>query len=212
VIYKRNGSKKSNIPCRYRENDWIRKKTLITKSYVQAFSKAKKSIYIVGAYFLPGRKTKKLLKKAAQKGVEINILMSGVSDVRYTVPAQRYLYQWMLKNGINIYEWNKSVVHGKVATTDDKWMTIGSFNLNYLSIYGNIELNIDLLHAPTVKQFNEHLKNDIFPQCTRITSDYILKKDNSLKRINRWISYQIIRISMIAAVFFYTRPPKKNMQ
>ncbi|MEI7596265.1 MAG: phospholipase D-like domain-containing protein [Bacteroidota bacterium] len=196
------------ILVRFRENDWLRNKADITKSYIHAIKNAQESITVIGAYFLPGRVARNLIKKASKKGIKIKIIVSGISDVRFIVAAQRYFYQWLFNNNVEIYEWSDSVVHGKVAIVDNKWLTIGSFNLNYLSVYGNIELNIDIFNNIIAENFNKHIESEIIPKCEHIVQTNYYKADNTIKMFHRWISYQIIRISMITAVYFFRRNKK----
>ena len=193
------------IFVRYSENDWLRSKNEIRHSYYQSLREAKHSIIIIGAYFLPNTTLKSLLRKATKRGVDVKIIMSGISDVRFIVAAQHYFYNDLIQNNIKIYEWNESVVHGKVAVVDGKWMTIGSYNMNYLSTYGNIELNVDILNKEKVSFFKHHIENEILPKCQQINKSDLMQYSNFLKRINRWFSYQFIRLSMILAVSFFKR-------
>ena len=204
-------TEEENIYVRFRENDWLRNKTEITKSYIHAIKNAKESIVIVGAYFLPGRIARNLIKKASKRGINIKIIVAGISDVKFIVAAQRYFYQWLFNNNVEIYEWSESVVHGKVAIIDNKWLTIGSFNLNYLSVYGNIELNIDVFNDEIAKNFAKHLDHEVIPKCNKIIQTDYYKTDNNLKKIHRWISYQIIRISMITTVYFFRKNTKTKL-
>lgn len=75
------------------------------------------------------------MRKAAQRGVEIKLILNGTSDVPIVRRATNYLYDRLLRNGLKLYEWPHSVLHGKAAVVDRKWTTIGSFNLNALSAY-----------------------------------------------------------------------------
>ena len=98
-------------------------------------------VWIVGGYFLPGGRTRRLLRNAVRKGVDVCVLVAEKSDVGIMVNARRYLYSWLTTNGIRVYEYKPSNVHGKVLIRDEKWTSIGSYDLNNLSTYSNIELN-----------------------------------------------------------------------
>jgi len=106
---------------RIRQNDWIREKNQISRSYKNAIRSAEKYITIVGAYFLPSRKLRHLLKKAVDRGVKVKIILSKKSDEKVFQLAMNYLYNYMNRNNIEIYEYYPSVVHGKVAVVDDIW-------------------------------------------------------------------------------------------
>ncbi len=76
---------------------------------------AEESITIVCSYFLPGEVFRKQLKRAIGRGVEIKVVLTGLSDVRIAKYGERFLYRWMLRNGISLYEYNPTVLHAKMA-------------------------------------------------------------------------------------------------
>ena len=100
------------------------------------------------AIFFPGRNERKLLRMARPRGVDITIVLSAESDAPVFKRATDFLYDFILRNNIKIYEYLPSNLHAKVATVDGKWSTIGSYNLNHLSDYGSIEMNVDVLDEP----------------------------------------------------------------
>jgi cardiolipin synthase len=196
------------ISVRIRENDRLRRKNQISASYLQAIQNAKKSIYITGSYFLPGTRLRKALIRAAKHGVEVHLIMAGVSDVPVFQSATRWLYDLLFRNGIKIYEWEKSVLHGKVAVVDGNWATIGSFNLNHLSAYGSIELNIDVLDEQFSKSFQLHLKSVIETGCKQVFP--IHQNNHWTAKLKRWGAYQLTRTTIkIVALFPYINPFKK---
>lgn len=196
------------ISVRIRENDRLRRKNQISGSYLQAIQNAKKSIYITGSYFLPGTRLRKALIRAAKHGVEVHLIMAGVSDVPVFQSATRWLYDLLFRNGIKIYEWEKSVLHGKVAVVDGNWSTIGSFNLNHLSAYGSIELNVDVLNEQFSKSFQLHLKSVIETGCKQVFP--IHQNNHWTAKLKRWAAYQLTRTTIkIVALFPYINPFKK---
>ncbi len=197
-----------NSAVRIRENDRLRRKNQISDSYLQAIKNSKKSIYITCCYFLPGIKLRKALIKAAKRGVEIHLIMAGVSDVPVFQTATRWLYDFLFRNGIKIYEWEKSVLHGKGAVVDTIWTTIGSFNLNHLSAYGSIELNIDILDEQFSKAFQQQLISVIETGCKQVFP--INQNNHWLAKLKRWAAYRFTRISIKFVVIFpYINPFKK---
>jgi len=185
---------------RIRQNDWIREKNQISRSYKNAFRNAEKYITIVGAYFLPSRKLRHLLKKAVERGVKVKVILSKKSDERIFQLAMDYLYRWMHKNNIEIYEYYPSVVHGKAAVVDDTWLTIGSHDLNFLSTYGLIEMNIDVVDSDLAKQFNSYLENIIKNECIKVTKEH-LEKRWFFERFLSWMTYVLVRISEWFLIF-----------
>jgi cardiolipin synthase len=169
-----------------RQNDWLRNKSQIFSSYKLAFQNAEKSILIFGSYFLPGIRLRRALEAAAKRGVQITIVLAGMTDIPPILNATPFLYHWLLKNNIRVFEWKKSVLHAKLAVIDDQWMTIGSFNLNHLSTYASIELNIDILNSQFTKQSRLLLEKLIAEGCEEIT---INRKHSIYNRISEAIAY-----------------------
>lgn len=156
---------------RFRRNDWIRGKNEIHKSYREAILSAERSIIIVGSYFLPGYFFRQMLKKARKRGVAVHIILAGKSDVPWLKNAEKYLYRFLLHHGARIYEWPNSVLHGKAMIVDNKWITMGSYNLNHLSHYRSIELNADIKDAGFVSQFKNHLEKIMGDECREVNND-----------------------------------------
>jgi cardiolipin synthase len=168
---------------------------------VRSISNAQKEIVIVGSYFFPGRKIAWALKKASKRNVPITLIVSGISDLPFLRSASLYLYSLLLKYNIEIYEWNKSVLHGKAAVIDRKWTTIGSFNMNNLSSFGSIEMNVEVKSEAFSEKFLLDL-DKIIVQCTKITPETLKKSDGFFTRYSNLLSYFFIRIVVIIMTFF----------
>lgn len=174
------------------QNDWLLQKDEIQKAYLKSIQTAQSKIIIVSGYFLPGRKLTQALKKAAQRNVRIQLLLSGASDVPLVKSAIDYYYAFLLRNNIELYEWNQSILHGKTAVVDQKWTTIGSFNLNHLSSKASIEMNAVITSEAFAKKYQKHL-NEIISECRQITPEGFRNQNNPLTRFKKWISYIIVR-------------------
>ncbi len=192
---------KEPIAVRILQNDWLNRKNEVQKEYVKAISNAQKEIVIVGSYFFPGRKIAWALKKASKRNVPITLIVSGISDLPFLRSASLYLYSLLLKYNIEIYEWNKSVLHGKAAVIDRKWTTIGSFNMNNLSSFGSIEMNVEVKSEAFSEKFLLDL-DKIIVQCTKITPETLKKSDGFFTRYSNLLSYFFIRIVVIIMTFF----------
>ena len=189
-----------NATVRILQNDWLKSKNEICDSYIHAIKNAKKEIIIVGSYFLPGIRILKALKKASNNKVKISLILSGISDIPVTRRATCYLYSKLLKYNIEIYEWDKSVLHGKAAVIDGKWCTIGSFNLNNLSSYGSIEMNVEINSVSFSKMFQNHLA-EIISECQNVTTESLKIKTNIFTKFNNLISYCFTRIIELLVTF-----------
>jgi cardiolipin synthase len=174
------------------QNDWLNRKNEISKAYIKSINNAKESIIIVGSYFLPGKRITKALLKAAKRKVTIKLLLSGVSDVPLTRNATCYLYSKLLRHHIELYEWNESILHGKAMVVDQYWSTIGSFNLNNLSSFASVEMNVGIESTNFAKIFEKELQTTLL-QCQQITLDSFQTKNTIGTKIKNAVSYYITR-------------------
>ena len=189
---------------RFRRNDWVQRRNEIHKSYTEALHKAETSVVMVASYFLPGQNLRRLLKKAAARGVDITIIMAGRSDISTLRLAENYLYDFYLRHNIRLYEWTNSVMHGKAMIVDNTWATIGSYNLNFLSHYVSIELNADIIDRHFIETFSKHLYDITHYSCTSVKLDRHKKSKNIVINVLRWLAYNFYRILMGLAM----RSPK----
>ncbi len=181
---------------RIRKNDWFRSRIEISRSYRQAFRQANQSITIVASYFLPGNRLRKLIRNASMRGVKVTVILVGLSDVPFIKPAMTYLYDWMLRNNITIYEWQSSVLHGKLAVADGYWTTIGSYNLNALSDYGSLEVNVEVFDKNFAVHTEQCLQHYIESGCIQVSKNQHLKNKNWFLQLGRWFSYVLIRMAL----------------
>jgi len=140
------------------------------------------------------------LKKASKNKVTIKLILSGKSDLPMTRRATCFLYNKLLNYNIELYEWDQSVLHGKVAVIDGNWSTIGSFNLNNLSSYGSLEMNIEIGSVSFSTQFRTHL-NGIIAQCQRVTKESLKTKTTVMTKFINLISYVITRIVELVVTY-----------
>jgi len=187
------------------QNDWLNRKSEISKAYIKSIHNANEKIIIVGSYFLPGRKLTKALLKAAKHKVKIQLILSGVSDLPMTRRASCYLYSKLLRHNIELYEWNQSILHGKAMVVDSSWSTIGSFNLNNLSSYASIEMNVGIESPAFASLFEKELQ-EILLQCQKITPKTFQTRNTIRSKINNALSYYITRgIEIIVTYLPYKR-------
>lgn len=123
----------------------LRGRNQIKRAYLRAILRARKRICITNSYFVPPHWFLAALKKACRRGVEVFILLPKRSDVRIVDYATRALYTRLLKWGVRIFEWEGPVLHAKTAVVDERWSTIGSSNIDQLSFFYNLEVNVVVL-------------------------------------------------------------------
>ncbi|WP_206997377.1 phospholipase D-like domain-containing protein [Trinickia mobilis] len=116
----------------------------IEKAYLAAIGRARHEVLLANPYFMPGRKLRRALVRAARRGVDVRILIGRkeFAALDYAVP---YLYRTLLNAGARIAEYEKTMLHGKVAVVDSNWGTVGSSNLDALSLVLNNEANVVLV-------------------------------------------------------------------
>lgn len=193
------------MKVRLRRNDWVRRKNEISASYVQMFRRSQREICLLSSHFLPGKFIRKMLAEAVSRGVKVTIITAGTSDIKLAKHAERWLYDWLLRNKIQLYEYQPSVLHAKLAVCDGEWMTIGSYNVNNISAYASIELNLDVKDNNLVQKTQEMLARLIEKDCIPITPETHRKKKNPIIQLLRWMSYQFIRTVFYALTFYYKR-------
>ncbi len=200
-----------NIPI-YRQsfvkmcrNDWVRRKNEISTTYIDMLRSAKSEVTILCSYFLPGKVIRKQMVLAAKRGVTIHVITAGISDVMMAKSAERWLYDWLLRNGIHMYEYQKTVLHGKLAVCDDNFMTIGSYNINNISAYASIELNLNVESNSFARQARETLQKIIVNDCKQISFEQHIKAKNIFKQLWRWFSYHFIRLVLYLFTFYFKR-------
>jgi cardiolipin synthase A/B len=201
VIVETRIPEKDFCSIRVRENDWVKGKHQIWRSYFELFNNARESITIICSYFLPGRVLRKRLAAAAKRGVKVKVILAGTSDVLLAKYAERYLYHWMWRNGIEIYEYQPSVLHAKMAVADDKSVLIGSYNLNNISTYASIELNLEVRNRKIAAAVNEQL-NSVLADCTEMLPETVTP-GKLLRSFFQRLSFETVRLLLGLFTFYF---------
>lgn len=149
-----------------RDND--RHTTDIEEEYLAAFRSAKVHVVVANAYFFPGYSMLRELRNAARRGVKVTLILQGQPDMAWAQSFSRLLYNYLLRDGVIIYEYCERPLHGKVALVDHSWSTIGSSNLDPLSLALNLEANLFIRDPAFNRHLHEHLDKLATEQCTRI--------------------------------------------
>jgi cardiolipin synthase len=208
-ILKEKKSLESNIQTR--QNDMIRGLNEANASYRREIKNATQSLFIVGGYFLPGGLVRRMLRHAVQRGVHIKVIIAAESDVWLQRNAIQYLYNWLLRHHIIIYEYLPSNVHGKVLIADNKIISIGSYDLNNLSTLSNIELNVDIPSEHLATSLCKQLEKITADSCRLVTLEELYRRTNLWKRIWHWTCYQVVK-SFFALAFWTARKDREEYQ
>ncbi|MBI5335838.1 MAG: cardiolipin synthase ClsB [Burkholderiales bacterium] len=140
--------------------DNLRQRRTIERSYIEAIAQARRRIDIVCPYFYPGRLFRRALRGAARRGVQVRLLLQGKVDYRIAALAARVLYGELLQSGVRVFEYTPAFLHAKVAVVDDEWATVGSSNIDPLSLLVNLEANLVVRDAAFVGQLSAELERD----------------------------------------------------
>ena len=188
---------------RVRQNDWVKRKSEVWNSYRLLFAHANESIIIMSSYFLPGRTYRKLLSRASARGVKIKIILAGKSDVMLSKNAERYLYDWLLRKNIEIYEYQRTVLHAKMSVADEQMVTIGSFNVNNISAYASLELNLDVKSPAFGGYIRDVMNNIIIKDCQQITRENYISSRNFFRRFWQKTSYMVVNWLLTLFTFYF---------
>jgi cardiolipin synthase len=142
---------------------------------------------------------------AVKRGVKIKIIIAGYSDVMVAKHAERWMYAWLFRHGIEIYEYQKNVLHAKISTYDGKWVTVGSYNLNNLSAFASIELNLDIKNNDFAVKAEAALQKIIDEDCKLVVKDEFSKTNHLLMQFWQWICYQVVQVSFFLFTFYFRR-------
>jgi len=186
---------------RVRRNDWVQGKSQISKSYLEMFRHAQSRITILSSYFLPGGIFRRHMALAARRGVKVRVIVGGISDVKTSRLAEQYMYRWLFRNGIEVYEYQDTILHGKMAVYDGQWMTNGSYNVNKISAYASVELNMDVRNPEFAAKVEKELDGIITEHCVRITEQNFHHK--LYQQFLQWAAFTAIRIVFFLFTFYF---------
>ena len=188
---------------RMRQNDWVTRRNDITRSYLQMLSEAKEEVIIMSSYFLPGRLFRRYLARAAKRGVRIRLVLAGTSDVKIAKHAERFMYRWLFRNHIEICEYPHNVLHGKIAVADRAWVTGGSYNVNNISAYASIELNLDVDDQAFGRLVAGALGEIIALQCEQVSEASYRTQYGLFSRMVQRLSYETFRLIFFLFTFYF---------
>jgi cardiolipin synthase A/B len=147
----------STGPVHWVQRDNLTHRQDIQRSYLKAIGRAKKEILIANAFFLPDHKIRRALQTAARRGVKVSLLLPGHYEFAVPYRASRVVYGQLMGAGVDIFEYHLSYLHAKVAVIDQHWSTVGSSNLDPLSLLLAREANLVIEDAGFATQLKSHL-------------------------------------------------------
>jgi len=160
-----NGKKQmaENPEFGYINNIPLPRKRYLYYTFLREIKKAEKNIYLTTPYFVPDRKLKRALRNAVWRGVDVRVIVPERSDHLIVDIASRTHFESLLRNKIRIFTYTPTTIHSKTGSIDDRWASVGSFNLDSLSLHYNFEGSVisrNKIFAKEVReQFEEDMKN-----------------------------------------------------
>jgi cardiolipin synthase len=175
--------------------DNVRHRRSIQRSYLQAIGRAREEILIANAFFLPGGKLRRALVRAAQRGVKVRLLLQGHYEYWLAYRASRQVYGPLLAAGVQILEYTPSYLHAKVAVIDSRWMTVGSSNLDPLSLLLAREANI-VAQSPQVAMNLRQALVQAMDQGGRVIDADGHRQRSWGQRLLDWAAYTVTRLAI----------------
>ncbi|ACR30137.1 phospholipase D-like domain-containing protein [Burkholderia glumae] len=174
--------------------DNVLNRRAIEKAYLAAIGRARQAVVLANPYFMPGRKLRRALTNAARRGVEVRVLIGRKEFVALDT-AVPFLYHALLRAGVRVAEYDRTMLHGKVAVVDDSWATVGSSNLDALSLMLNNEANVVLVrHDAEIAALREAI-DAAFADGREIDAARYAARP-PLERLMNWLAYTAYRWSM----------------
>lgn len=175
--------------------DNITNRGQIERAYLKAIGDAQNEIIIANAYFVPGAKLRRALVHAAKRGVKVQLLLQGKYEYFMQYHAARPVYGSLLEAGIEIYEYDKSYLHAKVAVIDSVWATVGSSNLDPLSLLLAREANIVMQDADFAQSLRQRLLLAMANEGKRVDAAQMANRP-WVQRLNEMIAFAIMRTGL----------------
>ncbi len=166
-------------------------RTDIEQYYRVAIRTAKRELIIANAYFFPGYRFLRDLRNAAKRGVKVSLILQGEPDMPIAKYAARTLYQYLLGADVKIYEYCERPLHGKVALADDEWSTVGSSNLDPLSLSLNLEANVVVRDRAFNQALRQRLQRLIDHHCRQVEPSMV--QGNGVWRLG--LSFLVFHLS-----------------
>jgi cardiolipin synthase len=148
----------------------------IERQYRAAIRSARREVIIANAYFFPGYRLLKTLRQAARRGVRVRLILQGQPDMAIVKTAAGTLHRRLLNAGVEIHEYTERPLHGKVALVDDRWATVGSSNLDPLSLSLNLEANVITRDPDFVAGLKQELEQLMCEHCSQVEEAVVTRE------------------------------------
>ena len=175
--------------------DNLRHRRDIERAYLAGIRTARREILIANAYFFPGIRFRRALIAAADRGVQVTLLLQARVEYRLLHYASRALYGQLLAGGVAIEEYHRSFLHAKVAVVDERWATVGSSNIDPYSLLMSREANLFVRDPVFAGRLRTELLQMIQTGARRVGSQHWAARSPLAKAMS-WAAYGFVRVAM----------------
>jgi cardiolipin synthase A/B len=145
------------------------------------------------AYFFPGYRLLRELRRAAQRGVQVDLVLSARPDVPWVQHASELLYVYLLRAGVCVHEYHERPLHAKVAVVDDHWATIGSSNLDPTSLGLNLEANVVMRDKAFAVALRERIERLMQQRCNRVQKQSMTPLRSAWVALRSFVLFHALR-------------------
>lgn len=165
----------------------------IERAYLSAIRGARSEVIIANAYFLPGKRFRRALYRARERGVRVVLLLQGRVEYFLVHYATRALYRQLLDAGVEIHEYQRSFLHAKVAVVDSTWATVGSSNIDPVSLLLAREANVVVTDEPFAAELRASLHLAIASGAKPVAPEYASHMGLTTRALS-WAAYAAVRL------------------
>lgn len=174
------------------QRDNLRNRSRIERAYLRAIAEARSEIILANAYFLPGVRMRRALAKAAQRGVKVSLLVQGRYEYFMQFHGSRPVFGALIAAGVEIFEYQPAFLHAKVAVIDGQWATVGSSNLDPLSLLLAREANVVISDRAFASQLRACLLEAIQSHAPALNGEVFSQRSFS-QRFYDYLAFAVMR-------------------
>lgn len=167
------------------------KRMAIRRHYMHAIRTAREYIYLANAYFLPDPGVRRALIRAARRGVSVHIMTSANSDLKSVQFASEATYRRFLRNGVHVHLWPRTTMHAKTAVVDGVWSVIGSYNLDYNSLFRHLEVVVAIVSRGFAEEMRAIYTSDL-ERCAELSLPEWRRRPR-WRKVAAWFFYKFRR-------------------
>ena len=165
----------------------------IELQYRAALRAARHRVVIANAYFFPGFTLLQALRRTARRGVRVDLILQGQPDMMIAGIAASLLYGHLLRAGVRVFEYCERPFHGKVAVVDDEWATVGSSNLDPLSLALNLEANVVARDAAFARHVRERMDALMAHSCKQVRLPPATRWSSVWAQVRSFVVFHFLR-------------------